>query len=107
MTRAERFRPPTAACALLLVLASGAFAQSPAHKHYEKPPAADTPGPGGQLAPRLQNLGRHTFPVTTRSKQAQLFVNQGMNLAYGFNHAEAGRAFREAARLDPGCAMAY
>lgn len=105
--RTEKLRPPTAACALLLVLASGAYAQSPTHKHYEKSAAADMPGPGGQLAPRLQNLGRHTFPVTTRSKQAQLFVNQGMNLAYGFNHAEAGRAFREAARLDPGCAMAY
>jgi hypothetical protein len=45
--------------------------------------------------------------VTTRSAQAQLFINQGLNLSYGFNHAEAGRAFREAARLDPGCAMAY
>ena len=30
-----------------------------------------------------------------------------MNLAYGFNHAEAARAFAEAARLDPQCAMAY
>ena len=34
-------------------------------------------------------------------------MNQGLNLAYGFNHAEAGRAFKEAARLDPNCAMAY
>ena len=31
----------------------------------------------------------------------------GMMLAYGFNHAEAARSFREAARLDPKCAMAY
>ena len=59
------------------------------------------------LAPRLQNLGVHTFPVTTTSERAQLFINQGLNLAYGFNHAEAGRAFAEAARLDPACAMAY
>jgi tetratricopeptide (TPR) repeat protein len=28
-------------------------------------------------------------------------------LTYGFNHAEASRSFREAARLDPNCAMAY
>jgi tetratricopeptide (TPR) repeat protein len=34
-------------------------------------------------------------------------MNQGLNLAYGFNHAEAGRSFREAARLDPDLAMAY
>ena len=61
----------------------------------------------GQIAPRLQNLGDHKFPVTTDSARAQLFINQGMLLTFGFNHAEAGRSFREAARLDPGCAMAY
>lgn len=77
------------------------------HKHYEEPAEAKQPGPAGELAPRLQNLGDHAFPVSTKSKKAQLFVNQGMNLAYAFNHAESGRAFREAARLDPGCAMAY
>jgi tetratricopeptide (TPR) repeat protein len=77
------------------------------HKHYEKPTEGDKPGPAGQLAPRLQNLGHYGFVVTTRSKTAQLFINQGVNLAFGFNHAEAGRAFREAARLDPDCAMAY
>jgi tetratricopeptide (TPR) repeat protein len=77
------------------------------HKHHEVSSAADEPGPGGQLAPRLQNLGSHTFPVSTRNKKAQLFINQGINLAYGFNHAEARRAFREAARLDPTLAMAY
>ncbi len=61
----------------------------------------------GQTAPRLQNLGSHVFPVTTASPRAQLFINQGLMLAYGFNHAEAARSFREAARLDPGCAMAW
>ena len=61
----------------------------------------------GQIAPRLQNLGNHKFPVSTDSARAQLFINQGMNLTYGFNHAEADRSFREAARLDPNCAMAY
>ncbi len=42
----------------------------------------------GQTAPRLQNLGDHEFPVTTNSARAQLFINQGMMLVYGFNHAE-------------------
>jgi tetratricopeptide (TPR) repeat protein len=84
-----------------------AWAQAPSHKHYEKSPEAEKPSATGELAPRLQNLGTHTFAVTTRSKKAQAFVNQGVNLAYGFNHVEAGRAFREAARLDPNCAMAY
>jgi hypothetical protein len=61
----------------------------------------------GQIAPRLQNLGNHKFSVTTNSTRAQLFINQGLMLAYGFNHAEAERSFREAARLDPSCAMTY
>jgi len=75
------------------------------HVHYVDAP--QNASPSGALAPRLQNLGSHTFPVSTRNRQAQLFVNQGLNLAYAFNHAEARRAFREAARLDPKLAMAY
>ena len=71
------------------------------------PPDAPPPAPGQPLAPRLQNLGVHTFPVSTKVERAQLFMNQGLNLVYGFNHAEAGRAFAEAARLDPSLAMAY
>jgi tetratricopeptide (TPR) repeat protein len=95
--------------ATLFILAASAtaYAQAPVHKHYEESKEAEKPAPTGELAPRLQNLGAHTFPVTTKSRKAQLFVNQGVNLAYGFNHAEAGRAFREAARLDPDCAMCY
>ena len=77
------------------------------HKHYEHSEESDQTGPNGEIAPRLQNLGSHTFPVSTQNKDAQLFINQGVNLAYAFNHAEARRAFREAARLDPNLAMAY
>jgi tetratricopeptide (TPR) repeat protein len=81
---------------------------APSHQHYQRPPAYDqVAAPGMPLAPRLQNLGSHTFTVTTSSERAQLFINQGLNLAYGFNHAEALRAFAEAARLDPSCAMAH
>ena len=86
---------------------AAAHAQSGSHQHYGHDAKADQAAPDGTMAPRLQNLGDHKFPVTTKSSKAQLFVNQGMNLAYGFNHAEAGRSFREAARLDPNCAMAY
>jgi tetratricopeptide (TPR) repeat protein len=93
--------------AFVLGLAAATASAQTTHKHYEQSEEAKKPSPTGELAPRLQKLGTYTFKVTTKSKQAQLFVNQGLNLAYGFNHAEAGRAFREAARLDPNCAMAY
>lgn len=76
------------------------------HVHY-KEPSVPSVSPTGAVAPRLQKLGKHTFPVSTRNPRAQLFMNQGLNLSYAFNHAEAGRAYREAARLDPNLAMAY
>ncbi len=95
---------------VLAASTAGAAAQAPAaatHKHYEVSDHAMQPGPNGELAPRLQNLGTHAFPVSTRNVAAQRFINQGLNLAYAFNHAEARRAFREAARLDPTLAIAY
>ena len=75
----------------------------------QESPALDTKSAVvvGQIAPRLQNLGDHKHPVTTSSPRAQLFFNQGLTLTFGFNHREAGRSFREVARLDPDCAMAY
>ena len=91
-------------------LSAGQTVAAPAggHVHYAEPPRpALQASPSGALAPRLQNLGSHTFLVSTTSRQAQRFMNQGLNLAYAFNHAEARRAFREAARLDPNLAMAY
>ena len=74
------------------------------HKHHEQ---RDQPDTDDKAVPRLLNLGSHTFPVSTRNKLAQKYINQGLNLSYAFNHAEAGRSFREAARLDPSLAMAY
>lgn len=58
-------------------------------------------------AVRIQNLGSHHFPVSTHNARAQLLIDQGLNLAYAFNHAEAYRAFQEAARLEPALAIAY
>lgn len=109
------------ACCLALCLLPGARATahqdaavssatpavSGSHKHYDEPKEAVQPGPAGEVAPRLQNLGSHTFRVSTAHAGAQRFINQGLNLAYAFNHAEARRAFREAARLSPTLAMAY
>ena len=58
-------------------------------------------------APLFSNLGNIQFYITTSSDLAQRYFNQGVALAYGFNHAEAYRSFREVARLDTNCAMAY
>lgn len=72
--------------------------------------AAPTAGPTAYddaSPPLFDNLGRHTWRITTRNPEAQAFFDQGLRLAYGFNHAEARRAFRQAQRLDPHCAMCF
>jgi len=55
----------------------------------------------------FDDLGTYHRTVTTSSEMAQKYFDQGLRLLYGFNHDEAERAFREATRLDPGCAMAW
>ncbi|QPM89630.1 tetratricopeptide repeat protein [Pseudooceanicola algae] len=53
------------------------------------------------------DLGNHSFPVTTRSNEAQIWFDRGLVWTYGFHHEEALRCFRRATEADPGCAMAY
>ena len=43
--------------------------------------------------PLWTNLGTISYPITSASPMAQRYFDQGLRLAYGFNHAEARRAF--------------
>src|SRR5215510_5744781 len=66
------------------------------------------PAPEAQSAvPLFDNLGTHHHAVSTKNELAQKYFDQGLRLTFGFNHDEAERAFREAARLDPSLAMAW
>ncbi len=58
-------------------------------------------------APVFTGLDVLHYPITTNSEEAQKYFDQGMVLAYGFNHAEAARSFHEASRIDPECAMCH
>jgi tetratricopeptide (TPR) repeat protein len=53
------------------------------------------------------SLGSYSYRITTASPEAQRWFDQGLRLVYAFNHQEAQRAFREAVRTDPTCAMCY
>lgn len=57
--------------------------------------------------PHFQGLGKHTRHITTQSRDAQEFFNQGLAFLYGFNHDEAIRSFEAAAASDPKSAMPY
>jgi tetratricopeptide (TPR) repeat protein len=45
--------------------------------------------------------------VTTEVSAAQAAFDRGLTLVYAYQPEEAEQAFRQAARLDPGCAMAF
>ena len=60
-----------------------------------------------QAALLIPGTGGVNFPVTTKSPEAQKFFNQGIGQLHGFWDFEAERSFRQAAAIDPDCAMAY
>lgn len=55
----------------------------------------------------LKQIGTSHLAVTTNSKQAQRWFDQGLNLLHDFMFFEAYRAFVEATKADSTCAMAY
>ncbi len=59
------------------------------------------------VAPLLGNLGDHHHAITVVDPRAQQYFDEGLILVIGFNHAEAIRSFKDAATLDPTCAMCY
>lgn len=61
---------------------------------------------GGDV-PLYRNLGVLSFKVSTPVAKAQAYFDQGLRLSFGFNHAEAQRAFQAAQKLDPGCALCF
>jgi peroxiredoxin len=60
-----------------------------------------------QRAERMPGMGKISFAVSTRTPEAQAFVNQGVGQLHSFFYFEAERSFRQAASLDPDCPMAY
>ena len=66
-----------------------------------------THGAGEARPVAYTGLGVYSYRITTSSPDSQRWFNQGLRLVYAFNHNEAQKAFREAARLDPSCAMCY
>jgi tetratricopeptide (TPR) repeat protein len=58
-------------------------------------------------APILEGLGDHSFSITNVNAKSQTYFDQGLNLTYGFNHTEAHRSFKQAAKISENATMAY
>jgi tetratricopeptide (TPR) repeat protein len=93
----------SAVCLVILALNIGLSGQH--HHQTEYAPAfdfAELPPP-----PLMKNIGSSHLKITTKSELAQKYFDQGLNLLHAFWDMEAYRAFREAARHDETCAMAF
>ena len=83
------------AAALLLLLGS---CKAP-------PPQSDAVAAAATADPKLfDSFGDLHRDIGSKVPAAQQYFDQGLRMVYGFNHEAAGRAFAEAARLDPTCA---
>jgi tetratricopeptide (TPR) repeat protein len=80
-----------------------AVGAGPAPICHSAPPATDaTPAPAQKI---LTGYGTGGFLVRTHNAGAQAFFDNGMQLGHAFAHKASIAAFKEARRLDPGCAM--
>jgi tetratricopeptide (TPR) repeat protein len=70
-------------------------------------PSGFTDEPNKPQVPLFDGLGERSRKIQTKNPKAQRYFDQGVMFIADFNHDEAVRSFREAARLDPECAMAY
>jgi tetratricopeptide (TPR) repeat protein len=85
-------------------IAQSAAAQS--HDSHATSPPETLAGwaKGAQL---FDGLGTFHRRITTRSRLAQRYFDQGMRFIWAFNHDEATRSFAKAAQIDPTCASCY
>ena len=96
MNRRSLFLP------LLVLLLAGC---DPARKAAADAAPASGPASEAAAVPLFDTFGDLHRDVGTSVPDAQRYFDQGLRMAYGFNHEAAGRSFAEAARLDPQCAM--
>ncbi|MCU0670014.1 MAG: hypothetical protein MUF70_11800 [Myxococcota bacterium] len=89
-----RWIRPTLVCLVLVSLGACQGGEPPAAAPVHRPRLLD-------------GLGEIHHPISTSNELAQRYFDQGLALAFGFNHDGAIDAFREAARLDPKCAMCW
>jgi peroxiredoxin len=99
--------------ALLALCALARAEDAPSAKPEDKPlPGHSMNGEAFNEGPRqaavlIPGTGNVHLAVTTKNELAQKFFDQGLGQLHGFWYFEAERSFRQAAALDPECAMTY
>jgi len=93
--------------ALLTVFATTARAQDDPHAACAAPPSYVPVELLEREVPLRKGVGNSHEIVTTTSKQAQAYYDQGLNYLESYVWIEASRSFQQALRIDPNLAMAY
>src|SRR5580698_8274561 len=56
---------------------------------------------------KLTGIGNLHFPISSKNPETQVWFDQGINLVFDFWDYEANRAFEQAIRTDPNCAICH
>jgi tetratricopeptide (TPR) repeat protein len=90
------------ACCLLLVCSGAALAQMGAMPGMEMiPPPESLPAPV-----KMTGIGNSHITIKS-TPEAQAWFDQGLSLMHDFWDYESAKAFEQAVRVDPRCAMCY
>ena len=97
-----------AAAVLLGVLPGGVvYAQQQAMCHGQEM-TGEIKSPETLPAPvKMTGIGNGSIAITAANDDAKMWFTQGLNLLHDFWDYEASRAFEQAVRSDPKCAMCY
>src|SRR5579872_5735027 len=90
---------------IVVLLCGVALGQTHHHGPSPEKAAVDTdklPAPQ-----HIEGIGTAELKITTKSSEAQQWFTQGLALLHCFWDYEALRAFQQAVRLDPDCAMCH
>ena len=61
----------------------------------------------GKFIVPLPGWGNHSFKIATSQDSAQFYFDQGLTMYYSYHMKEAMASFKEVARFDPTCPMAW
>ncbi len=102
------FRVVLCLCASIVIMGPALLAQMQMPACHPMPTPSDFASPDKLPVPlKLTGIGNLHIPISSRNPETQAWFDQGMNLIFDFWDYEADRAFEQAIRTDPDCAICH
>jgi hypothetical protein len=107
-------RPSSHLAASLAAFAIGISSMTTSLAQLQMPACHPMPAQSDVVAPeslpppqKLTGIGNLHFPISSKNSETQAWFDQGINLVFDFWDYEANRAFEQAIRTDPNCAICH